>query len=66
MNTFQTDLASKLDILSNTLNASIDQQNTHLKSVEDLCQSCVESHDKVTITEPLIGMPNSGMNYLTQ
>ncbi|XP_062192752.1 kinesin-like protein KIN-5C [Phragmites australis] len=48
VNTFQTDLALKLDILSNTLNASIDQQNKHLKSVEDLCQSCVDSHDKAT------------------
>ncbi|AQK51623.1 kinesin-related protein8 [Zea mays] len=48
VNTFQTDLASKLDILSNTLNASIDQQNMHLKSVEDLCQSYVDSHDKAT------------------
>ncbi|CAD6245627.1 unnamed protein product [Miscanthus lutarioriparius] len=48
VNTFQIDLASKLDILSNTLNASVDQQNMHLKSVEDLCQSCVESHDKAT------------------
>lgn len=65
MSAFQTDLASKLDILSNTLNASVDQQNMHLKAVEDLCQSCVESHDKVTITEPLIGIPDSGLNYLT-
>ncbi|KAK3124120.1 hypothetical protein QOZ80_8AG0640690 [Eleusine coracana subsp. coracana] len=48
VNTFQTDLASKLDILSSTLNSSIDQQNKHLKSVEDLCQSCVDSHDKAT------------------
>ncbi|XP_062195793.1 kinesin-like protein KIN-5C [Phragmites australis] len=48
VNSFQTDLASKLDILSNTLNASVDQQNKHLKSVEDLCQSCVDSHDKAT------------------
>ncbi|KAK8451674.1 hypothetical protein SEVIR_6G249100v4 [Setaria viridis] len=48
VNTFQTDLASKLDVLSSTLNASIDQQNKHLKSVEDLCQSCVDSHDKAT------------------
>ncbi|OEL29353.1 Kinesin-like protein KIN-5C, partial [Dichanthelium oligosanthes] len=46
VNSFQTDLASKLDVLSTTLNASIDQQNKHLKSVEDLCQSCVDSHDK--------------------
>jgi kinesin family member 11 len=52
VNTFQTDLASKLDILSATLNASIDQQNKHLESVEDLCQSCVDSHDKVDITDP--------------
>lgn len=59
MNTFQTDLASKLDVLSNTLHASIDQQNKHLKCVEDLCQSCVDSHDKVLITDLLIGMPNS-------
>lgn len=66
MNTFQTDLTSKLDILSNALNASIDQQNMHLKSVEDLCQSCVDSHDKVHITEPLIGTSNSGLNYLIQ
>ncbi|TVU04542.1 hypothetical protein EJB05_47656 [Eragrostis curvula] len=48
VNTFQTDLASKLDILSSTLNASIDQQNKHLKTVEDLCKSCVDSHDKAT------------------
>ncbi|ONM04052.1 kinesin-related protein4 [Zea mays] len=48
VNTFQTDLASKLDTLSNTLNASIDQQNMHLKAVEDLCQSCVDSHDRAT------------------
>ncbi|KAJ1269639.1 hypothetical protein BS78_07G227200 [Paspalum vaginatum] len=48
VNTFQNDLASKLDILSNTLNASIVQQNKHLKSLEDLCQSCVDSHDKAT------------------
>ncbi|CAO2169991.1 unnamed protein product [Urochloa humidicola] len=48
VNTFQTDLASKLDVLSSTLSASIDQQNKHLKSVEDLCQSCVDSHDKAT------------------
>ncbi|KAG2585740.1 hypothetical protein PVAP13_6KG409000 [Panicum virgatum] len=48
VNTFQTDLASKLGVLSSTLNASIDQQNKHLKSVEHLCQSCVDSHDKAT------------------
>ncbi|CAO2186451.1 unnamed protein product [Urochloa humidicola] len=48
VNTFQTDLASKLDVLSSTLSASINQQNKHLKSVEDLCQSCVDSHDKAT------------------
>jgi hypothetical protein len=59
VNTFQTDLAWKLDILSATLNASIDQQNKHLKSVEDLCQSCVDSHDKVDITNPHTGVPNS-------
>jgi hypothetical protein len=59
VNTFQIDLASKLDILSTTLNASIDQQNKHLKSVEDLCQSCVDSYDKVDITNPRTGMPNS-------
>ncbi|RLM61779.1 hypothetical protein C2845_PM14G20930 [Panicum miliaceum] len=47
VNTFQTDLASKLGVLSSTLNASIDQQNKHLKSVEHLCQSCVDSHDKL-------------------
>ncbi|KAL6859172.1 hypothetical protein ACP4OV_018174 [Aristida adscensionis] len=48
VNTFQTDLASKLGILSNTLSASIEQQNKHLKSVEDLCRCCVDSHDKAT------------------
>ncbi|CAL5004715.1 unnamed protein product [Urochloa decumbens] len=48
VNTFQTDLASKLDVLSSTLSTSIDQQNKHLKSVEDLCKSCVDSHDKAT------------------
>ena len=49
VNSFQADLASKLDILSSTLTASIDQQNKHLKAVEDLCQSCVDSHDTVHI-----------------
>ncbi|KAM0877192.1 hypothetical protein ACQ4PT_035653 [Festuca glaucescens] len=48
VNLFQADLASKLDILSSTLTASIDQQNKHLKAVEDLCQSCVDSHDTAT------------------
>jgi len=66
VNTFQTDLASKLDVLSSTLNASIDQQNKHLKSVEHLCQSCVDSHDKVHIIGTLIGMPNSWPNYLNE
>ncbi|KAG8048309.1 hypothetical protein GUJ93_ZPchr0008g14046 [Zizania palustris] len=49
VNSFQAELASKLDILSTTLTASIDQQNKHLKSVEDLCQSCVDSHDTATV-----------------
>ena len=49
VNSFQADLASKLDILSSTLTASIDQQNKHLKAVEDLCKSCVDSHDTVSI-----------------
>uniref|UniRef100_A0A453RRV7 Kinesin-like protein n=1 Tax=Aegilops tauschii subsp. strangulata TaxID=200361 RepID=A0A453RRV7_AEGTS len=49
VNSFQADLASKLDILSSTLTASIDQQNKHLKAVEVLCQSCVDSHDTVHI-----------------
>jgi hypothetical protein len=66
VNTFQTDLASKLGVLSSTLNASIDQQNKHLKSVEHLCQSCVDSHDKVHTIVTLIGMlildPITSMN----
>ncbi|CAM0911628.1 unnamed protein product [Alopecurus aequalis] len=49
VNSFQADLASKLDILSSTLTASIDQQNKHLRAVEDLCQSCVDSHDTATL-----------------
>ncbi|KAF0898400.1 hypothetical protein E2562_007241 [Oryza meyeriana var. granulata] len=49
VNSFQADLASKLDILSTTLAASIDQQNKHLKSVENLCKSCVDSHDMATL-----------------
>uniref|UniRef100_A0A0E0AYW8 Kinesin-like protein n=1 Tax=Oryza glumipatula TaxID=40148 RepID=A0A0E0AYW8_9ORYZ len=48
VNSFQADLASKLDILSTTLTTSIDQQNKHLKSVENLCKSCVDSHDTAT------------------
>uniref|UniRef100_A0A0D9XAV0 Kinesin-like protein n=1 Tax=Leersia perrieri TaxID=77586 RepID=A0A0D9XAV0_9ORYZ len=48
VNSFQADLASKLDILSTTLAASIDQQNKHLESVESLCKSCVDSHDVAT------------------
>uniref|UniRef100_A0A0D3H362 Kinesin-like protein n=1 Tax=Oryza barthii TaxID=65489 RepID=A0A0D3H362_9ORYZ len=48
VNSFQADLASKLDILSTTLATSIDQQNKHLKSVENLCKSCVDSHDTAT------------------
>ena len=34
--------------------------------MEHLCQSCVDSHDKVHIIGTLIGMPNSWPNYLNE
>ncbi|KAJ3681550.1 hypothetical protein LUZ60_016039 [Juncus effusus] len=47
VNSFQTDLGSKLSYLSSTLVQSIDHQNKHLKSVESICNSCLDFHDKV-------------------
>ncbi|XP_072998391.1 kinesin-like protein KIN-5C [Typha latifolia] len=49
VNSFQVDLAAKLGVLCNTVVASMDQQNKHLNSVEELCQSCLDFHDKAVL-----------------
>ncbi|XP_078152877.1 P-loop containing nucleoside triphosphate hydrolases superfamily protein [Carex rostrata] len=46
VNSYQTDLTSKLGLLSKTLAESIDQQSNHLKSIEAICHSCLNFHDK--------------------
>ncbi|KAJ4783167.1 Kinesin-like protein [Rhynchospora pubera] len=46
VNSYQTDLNSKLGFLSKTLVQSIEQQNQHLKSIEAICNSCLNFHDK--------------------
>lgn len=47
VNNFQADLAAKIGKLCNTVVASLDQQNEHLQSVEKLCRSSLDFHDKV-------------------
>ncbi|XP_010943824.1 kinesin-like protein KIN-5C isoform X2 [Elaeis guineensis] len=46
VNNFQADLAAKIGTLCHTVVASLDRQNEHLQSVEKLCQSSLDFHDK--------------------
>ncbi|EHA8588174.1 putative Kinesin-like protein KIN-5C [Cocos nucifera] len=46
VNNFQADLAAKIGTLCNTVVAALDRQNEHLRSVEKLCQSSLDFHDK--------------------
>ncbi|KAJ0972722.1 hypothetical protein J5N97_020681 [Dioscorea zingiberensis] len=46
VNNFQVDLSEKIRALCGTVVTSLEQQNTHLQSVENLCHSCLEFHDK--------------------
>ncbi|XP_073098956.1 kinesin-like protein KIN-5C [Elaeis guineensis] len=46
VNNFQADLAAKIGTLCNTVVAALDRQNKHLWSVEKLCQSSLDFHDK--------------------
>ncbi|WOL15661.1 kinesin-like protein KIN-5C isoform X1 [Canna indica] len=49
VNNFQTELATKVAILCNTVAASVDRQNEYLKSVEKLCQSSLDFLEKATV-----------------
>ncbi|XP_008806097.2 kinesin-like protein KIN-5C isoform X2 [Phoenix dactylifera] len=46
VNNFRADLATRVGTLCNTVVASLDRQNEHLQSVEKLCQSSLDFHDK--------------------
>jgi hypothetical protein len=47
VDSYQNDLNTKLGVLSKTLADSVDQQNKHLQSIEAICHSCLNFHDKV-------------------
>lgn len=49
VNNFQAELAGKIGVLCNTITLSTKQQNEYLQTVEKLCQSCLDFHDKVAI-----------------
>ncbi|CAA0822513.1 Probable 125 kDa kinesin-related protein [Striga hermonthica] len=49
VDTFQSDLAQKLATLCSSLTASVSQQTEHLQCVENLCNSFLQVHDKVSL-----------------
>ncbi|KAM0946199.1 putative plus-end-directed kinesin ATPase [Dioscorea sansibarensis] len=46
VNNFHVDLSEKIRVLCGTVVTSLEQQNKHLQCVENLCESCLEFHDK--------------------
>ncbi|KAH7685570.1 Plus-end-directed kinesin ATPase protein [Dioscorea alata] len=46
VNNFHVDLSEKIRALCGTVVTSLEQQNKHLQCVENLCESCLEFHDK--------------------
>ncbi|KAF8403314.1 hypothetical protein HHK36_011416 [Tetracentron sinense] len=46
VNNFQAELAEKIDSLCSAVTTSISRQNEHLQSVEELCHSFMDFHDK--------------------
>ncbi|ONK57135.1 uncharacterized protein A4U43_C10F16970 [Asparagus officinalis] len=49
VNSFQVDLTDKVTSLCKILATSMEKQNKHLQSVGDLCQSCLDFHDKAVL-----------------
>ncbi|KAJ8466259.1 hypothetical protein OPV22_028811 [Ensete ventricosum] len=49
VNNFQAELAGKIGVLCNTITLSTKQQNEYLQTVEKLCQSCLDFHDKAAL-----------------
>ena len=47
VNNFQVELAQQIGYLCNLVASSVSQQNEHLQSVEKLCCSFTDRHDKV-------------------
>ena len=47
VNNFQVELAQQIGCLCNLVASSVSQQNEHLQSVEKLCSSFTDIHDKV-------------------
>ncbi|KAJ6833050.1 kinesin-like protein KIN-5C [Iris pallida] len=46
VNNYQVDLQERVSTLCKIVVTSMDRQNKHLQSVEKLCQSCLDFHDK--------------------
>ncbi|KAI3934891.1 hypothetical protein MKW92_049704 [Papaver armeniacum] len=46
---FQAELAEKINALCSTVSTSLSEQNEHIHSVEKLCQSLLEYHDKSAV-----------------
>ncbi|XP_026426446.1 kinesin-like protein KIN-5C [Papaver somniferum] len=46
---FQAELADKIKALCSTVSTSLSEQNEHIHSVEKLCQSLLEYHDKSAV-----------------
>ncbi|KAI3995533.1 hypothetical protein MKX01_023278 [Papaver californicum] len=46
---FQAELAETITALCSTVSASLSEQNEHINSVEKLCQSLLEYHDKSVV-----------------
>ncbi|KAI3902650.1 hypothetical protein MKW92_050246 [Papaver armeniacum] len=46
---FQAELAEKINTLCSTVSTSLSEQNEHIHSVEKLCQSLLEYHDKSAV-----------------
>nr|CAD1825868.1 unnamed protein product [Ananas comosus var. bracteatus] len=49
VDSFKADLKEKLGALCSTVASSMTQQNEHLRSVEKLCQSCLDFHEKAAL-----------------
>ncbi|KAG0478624.1 hypothetical protein HPP92_013343 [Vanilla planifolia] len=46
---FQADMGEKISNLCSLVGVSMKEQNTHLESVEKICKSCLDFHDKAII-----------------
>lgn len=47
VNNFQEELAQQIGFICNLVSSSVSQQNEHLESVEKLCRSFTDTHQKV-------------------